>query len=243
MAKRALSRMDAQHAPAYGRALVRNDIATSEQKLGNFEEATRHFEEVARTLREVLGDEHPEVAGAMQNLASCLAEHGLSREAADVFVSALELYERTLGGGHPMTLNCASNAAHALQDSGDLAQAEALHRRVANGLAAALGETHPFVPLARAYLAENLALQGRLPEATSTIRLAADEEERLEGSWMALELAGIEAAIAGYGAPSADVERTLESSYQELQGRLGPYVRTVQQAHHRLERYRSRWPR
>lgn len=165
-------------AQAYELAVVANEVALAEQKLGRTAAAIDRFRAVASELERLLGREHPEVADALNNLAIALSEDGRLEEAATVFEVALDRYERLLGDRHPMTLNCASSAATALQRSGDLGRAEALHRRVAVGLEATLGADHPFVPLARAYLAENLALQGRLDEATAAIGPAAATQPR-----------------------------------------------------------------
>ena len=241
LARHALERLEAESAvPAYERATTINQVAVLEESTGNYEAATESFTAVHRTLADLLG-EHPDVAGALSNVGTSIAASGRFAAAAEVLLEAVALYDRVLDPEHPMTLNCVSSAAHAVQWSGNLSAAESLHRRVADGLEIALGAEHIFIPMARAFLAENLALQDRLDEAEKVLRASGRDRKRLEGSWMLLSYASIQAFVAGLGAESEATTAELERTYRELVESFGPNVRSAADARRRLELYKDRW--
>lgn len=239
VAQRALDRLERSRAPAYELALAENNLALAEEGLGRTGAAIERLRSVASSLERVLGPEHPEVAGALHNVGNALAEDRRFGEAEDVFEVALERYERLLGAEHPMTLNCASSAAYALQESGELERAEVLHRRVASGLESALGGDHRFVPLAWAYVAENLALQGRAEEALRALERAAPAASGDE-DWISLVAASISAFVTGQEGASPALEEELERTRRLLEERFGPHSRHARAAADRLARYRSR---
>jgi tetratricopeptide (TPR) repeat protein len=239
LAERALERLELSRAAAYELALAANDLALAEQSVGRFVAASARLRVVASDLEGILGGEHPEVAGALSNLASALVLEGRPSEANAIFEVALDRYERVLGAEHPMVLNCASSAAYALQESGALERAEVLHRRVARGLESGLGGEHPFVPVAQGFLAENLALQGRIDEAVEALSETRPPAATPDADWTSLVSASIVAFVTGLESPSSEALHELERTRRLLEERLGPHSPSARAAGSRLERYRA----
>jgi serine/threonine-protein kinase len=223
------------------RAEALNELAIVEERTGAFGPATLHYGQVVDRLRAALG-EHPEVAGALNNLGTVLATQGRFAEAATRFREALALYESTLGAGDFMTLNCAANLAHALLWGGQAAAAEPLYRRVAEAFASRLERSHPFIPFSRALVAESLAMQGRSQAAREALDQAVSAAAVLEDSgWMEPAFHSIRGAILGGEAPSPTAATLLESSLTALREQRGPWFQATLDAERRWERYRRRW--
>ncbi len=56
-----------------------------------------------------LGDEHPNVATNLNNLANLYYSQGRYREAEPLYLQTLELRKRTLGSNHPQTIAIREN--------------------------------------------------------------------------------------------------------------------------------------
>ncbi|TFH39353.1 MAG: tetratricopeptide repeat protein [ANME-2 cluster archaeon] len=82
----------------------------------------------------VLGKEHPDTLGSVNNLAGLLYSKGDYEGAEPLFRRALEASERVLGKDHPDTLTSVNNLAALLDSKGDYKGAEPLYRRALEGL-------------------------------------------------------------------------------------------------------------
>jgi tetratricopeptide (TPR) repeat protein len=101
--------------------------------LGNLDEAMTLCEEVELIIRQelaasdrVLGPEHPDNLGILNNLATMLANKGDYASAESLFRRVLEARERVLGHEHPNTLESINNLAELLEKRGDCLSAELL---------------------------------------------------------------------------------------------------------------------
>ena len=84
-------------------------------RIGRWSEAYKmrmfHF----RKIEKVLGKEHPDTLGSMNNLASVLSSQGKYKEAEEIHGQALALRETVLGKEHPDTLGSMNNLALVLK--------------------------------------------------------------------------------------------------------------------------------
>ena len=77
-----------------------NKHGTAAYQAGNLYEATRSFERAVRVLEEALGENHPDVATALNNLALLHYTQGNYAAAEPLYRRALEVDERVLGADH-----------------------------------------------------------------------------------------------------------------------------------------------
>ena len=65
---------------------------------------------------QVLGPEHPDTLGALNNLALLYADQGKDEQAEPLYQRALTTYERVLGAEHPETKRVRNNYAILLEE-------------------------------------------------------------------------------------------------------------------------------
>ena len=70
---------------------------------GNLEEAVPLLKQALEISKKALGEEHPDVAMDMSNLAGVLLRQGHTEEAARMGKQALAINEKALGPDHPYT--------------------------------------------------------------------------------------------------------------------------------------------
>jgi tetratricopeptide (TPR) repeat protein len=61
--------------------------------------------------KRLLGDNHPDVATSLNNLAGLYESQGRYDEAETILHRALEIYQQVLGDNHPNTLTVCENLA------------------------------------------------------------------------------------------------------------------------------------
>lgn len=96
------------------------------------------FEESVR----ILGDDHPDTLGALNNLASTLGDQGKLPEAAAIQTEVLEKRRHILGDNHPDTLSAMSNLAAMLGYQGKLPEAAAMFQEMSEKRRHILGDDH-----------------------------------------------------------------------------------------------------
>jgi tetratricopeptide (TPR) repeat protein len=125
----------------------------------------RLLEQALAIQLEVLGEDHPDVAQTLTNLATVHLERGATAEALVLLERALALAEKILGGEHMnvgiILIDTATANARMKRYEVGLAQA----RRAGAIFAASLGAEHPYVALALASEGKVLATAGRTAEA------------------------------------------------------------------------------
>ncbi len=62
--------------------------------------------------KRLLGEEHPDVASSLNNLAGLYKSQGKYTEAEPLYQQALELCEQVLGSNHPNTVTIRNNLAY-----------------------------------------------------------------------------------------------------------------------------------
>lgn len=101
------------------------------QESGKSEQAECHFREAHEVWEEALGPDHPDVAVALNNIASSLGSgRHAAAEVADLNRRALEIKELHLPPDHPdLAVQLSNYARVLLQQDGDLGQVRQLRHR------------------------------------------------------------------------------------------------------------------
>ncbi|MCP4345555.1 MAG: tetratricopeptide repeat protein, partial [Desulfobacterales bacterium] len=95
-------------------------------------------------LREkVLGKEHPDTLGSINNLATLYESQGRYGEAEPLYKEALQLREKILGKEHPDTLGSINNLAALYESQGRYGEAEPLYKEALQLSEKVLGKEHP----------------------------------------------------------------------------------------------------
>ena len=121
--------------------------------------------EVLKVRCGVLGEEHPDTASSMNNLAIALQEQGKWQEAEEMHREVLEITRRDLGQEHRKTLASMNNLAIVLQEQGNWQEAEEMHREVLEIKRRDLGQEHRKTLASMNNLAIVLQEQGNWQEA------------------------------------------------------------------------------
>ncbi|MBX7080211.1 MAG: serine/threonine-protein kinase [Nannocystaceae bacterium] len=100
----------------------------------------------------LLGDEHPDVAYTLTNLANAHHAAGDYAGARALNLHALALLEATLGPDHPEVARACENLASALYDLGDYTQAGVVQRRALSIWEATVDEDNPALAFSRSNL-------------------------------------------------------------------------------------------
>ena len=85
----------------------------------------KHF----KWRQRLLGDEHPDVARSLNNLALLYKSQGRNTEAEPLYRQALEMFQRLLGDEHPDVAQSLNNLALLYQSQGRYTEAEPLYRQ------------------------------------------------------------------------------------------------------------------
>jgi CHAT domain-containing protein/tetratricopeptide (TPR) repeat protein len=143
---------------------------------GKYNEAIPLAERVAAAAR--YGENAPEFATILNNLALLLKETNRLSEAEPLMRRALAMDEKNFGPDHPNVAIRLNNLARLLQDTNRFSEAEPLFRRALAIWDKSLGPDHPYAATALNDLAELLRATNRLSEAEPLYRraLAIDEK-------------------------------------------------------------------
>ena len=68
---------------------------------GKLDEAKPYMEQALAIRKKVLGEEHPNVAESLNNLAQLLNAQGKPREALEIMKQVLETRKKVFGADHP----------------------------------------------------------------------------------------------------------------------------------------------
>ncbi len=154
-----------------------NERSLSFSQAGKYSEAIRLAKQFIAGIKARYGDDAPEYAVSLNNLAQLLQETNRLAEAEPLMRAALAIDERHLGASHAATAVDLSNLARLLARMNCLNEAELLYRRALRIAEATLGANHPTVSLIINNLAMLLRDTNRGSEAEPLIRraLAIDE--------------------------------------------------------------------
>ena len=158
-----------------------SQVALFHHDAGRYEAAEPLYRRALEGCERVLGKEHPDTLGSVNNLAALLCSKGDYAGAEPLYRRALGARERVLGKEHPDTLLSVNNLALLLDSKGDYAGAEPLDRRALEGYERVLGKEHPDTLLTVNNLAELVRSKGDYAGAEPLYRRALEGFERVLG--------------------------------------------------------------
>lgn len=132
---------------------------------GSYTQAQLYFEQCLSVIPKRLGEEHPDVAQSMNNLASLYRFQGRYKEAELLFGQALALNRCLFGETHPDVATNLNNLAGLYESQGRYSEAELLYVKTLALRQHLLGKEHPDVAGSLNNLAALYELQGRYNEA------------------------------------------------------------------------------
>jgi hypothetical protein len=134
---------------------------------GKYEEAEAINRQTLARREKVLGPEHPDTLGSMNNLAGVLNSQGKHKEAEVMHRQTLAGMEKVLGHEHPSTLTSVYCLAHLLTRCRRYNESLALYERACAGYQAVLGKDHPTTHACHQHYADALASHEQHPLAVS----------------------------------------------------------------------------
>ncbi len=145
--------------------------------------AAQAYEEKALTIyRAVLGDEHPDTAMILNNLAVTYEDRGRLKDAATLHQQALAIRRSTFGENHPQTAASQNNLALVYHHLGKLDDAASLYRQALVIRCQVLGDEHPDVATSMTNLAGVYHDQRKFDEAVSLYQQALPLRRKALGS-------------------------------------------------------------
>jgi len=132
---------------------------------GLYKEAIPYCEQCLKVAEQRLGENHPDVATSLNNLAELYRTQGKYAEAEPLFTRSLAIWESQLGENHPHVALSLNNLAGLYRSQGKYAEAESLFTRSLSIRESQLGENHRSVASSLNNLAELYQSQGKYAEA------------------------------------------------------------------------------
>jgi tetratricopeptide (TPR) repeat protein len=132
---------------------------------GNYELAEPPYLQALERLKKVLGNDHPDVAQSLNNLAALYHHQGRYEDAEPLYLQALELWKKVLGNDHPDVAQSLNNLALLYTNQGRYKEAEPLYLQALELRKKVLGSDHPDVAQSLNNLALLYTNQGRYEEA------------------------------------------------------------------------------
>nr|WP_235116116.1 tetratricopeptide repeat protein [Desmonostoc muscorum] len=132
---------------------------------GLYNQALPWYEQCLEVTKKRLGEEHPDVALSLNNLALLYHSQGRYSEAEPLYIQALALTRKLLGEEHPDVAQSLNNLAALYYSQGRYSEAEPLLIQALALTRKLLGEEHPHVAQSLNNLAVLYCSQGRYSEA------------------------------------------------------------------------------
>ncbi|NES21187.1 MAG: CHAT domain-containing protein [Symploca sp. SIO3E6] len=148
---------------------------------GKYSEAIPLAEKALAIRQRILGQEHPDVATSLNNLAALYESQGRYEEAEPLYRQALEMRRRILEPEHPDVATSLNNLAALYESQGRYEEAEPLYRQALQMYQRILGQEHPHVATSLNNLAGLYRSQGRYEEAEPLFRQALEMWKRTLG--------------------------------------------------------------
>ena len=123
------------------------------------------YERSLRIFEKVLGEDHPNVASSLNNLAELYRTQGQYEQAEPIYQRSLAIKENTLGKDHPSVATSLNNLAELYRTQGKYEQAEPIYQRSLAIKENTLGKDHPSVATSLNNLALLYKAQGKYEQA------------------------------------------------------------------------------
>jgi len=138
---------------------------------------TRLTDQRMAVRRKLFGENHPEIANALNNLASTLQHLDRYDEAEAYFREALGIFRKAHGNGHPDVGTALANLGVLLNARGQYVEAEPVLREAVELRERLLGPENPSHAYSLLALTESVLRQGRAAEAEQLARRALEVRE------------------------------------------------------------------
>ncbi|MEH2069441.1 MAG: tetratricopeptide repeat protein [Nostoc sp.] len=132
---------------------------------GLYDKAAPWFKRCLEIIKKRLGEEHPDVAQSLNNLAQLYESQGRYSQAEPLLIQALALRRQLLGEEHPDVAQSLNNLAALYYSQGRYSEAEPLYIQALALRRQLLGEEHPDVAKSLNNLALLYNSQGRYSQA------------------------------------------------------------------------------
>lgn len=166
--------------PAESEILI--TFGTYNRERGLYHEAEKLFLRALEVCERILGPEHLDTAGRLNDLAYVYRAQGKLTKAKPLYERAFKICERNLGLNHPDTATIISNLAVLYQVQGKRTEAEPLYKRALEIRERSLGSDHLDTTTSLNNLASLYQVQGKLIEAEPLFERALEIRERILGS-------------------------------------------------------------
>ncbi len=153
-------------------ARLLNEAGNYKFELAQYVESEQLYKRALAIREKSLGEEHPDVATSLNNLAGLYRAQGKYAEAEHMYSHALAIREKSLGKGHPDVATSLNNLAELYITQGKYAEAEPLYRRALEIYEKVVGTDHPLAATLFNNLAELYKAQGKYAEAEPLYRRA-----------------------------------------------------------------------
>ena len=151
------------------------------ESLGQYASAEASHRKASSLRKEVLGLEHPDTLGSINDSASVLYSQGKYEDAEAMNRQTLARQEKVLGLKHPDTLESMNNLASVLYSQGKYEDAEAINRQTLARQEKVLGPEHPNTLASINNLASVLYSQGKYEDAEAMNRQTLARAEKVLG--------------------------------------------------------------
>jgi serine/threonine protein kinase/Tfp pilus assembly protein PilF len=162
-------------------ASVRSTIGSTYMALGLFADAEAQLRRALLMRQSVLGENHPDVASSLDDLAGLMLEKGDYSAAEPLYRSALAMNRRLLGERNATVALNLANIALLLQKQARYAEAESLSRESLSMRRDILGENSADFATSLSNLATLLQAEGKYAEAEPLQRTALSTRRALLG--------------------------------------------------------------
>jgi tetratricopeptide (TPR) repeat protein len=214
---------------------------------GNYSFAEPLYRGCLEVAQQRLGEDHPDVAMSLNNLAVLYYSQGKYEEAEPLLHSALEMYKRLLGENHQDVASSLNNLAQLYSSQGKYEEAKPLLHSALEMYKCLLGEDHPDVAMSLNNLAQLYYSQGKYEEAEPLYHLTLEKRTCVLGKDhpdVAMSLNNLAVFYYSQG-KYEEVEPLLRSALEMLKRMLGedhPNVATSLNNLARLYQNQGRYP-
>jgi eukaryotic-like serine/threonine-protein kinase len=208
---------------------LRDTLGEIYHEIGEYAKSESMFRKALAMRKELLGNEHPDVATSLGNLAMALLAQGELTNAETLCREALTMRKRLRGKDHQDVALSLNNLAAVLRYQNRLEESEALQREALAIEKKSFGTEHPKVATSLNNLAVELHCEGKLAEAEAMHREALAMQRKLLGTRhpdMAASLNNLATVLRAQGklAEAEAMSRESLAMLKELLGSEHPHV-------------------
>jgi len=139
---------------------------------GKYKAAIDGFTTALAIRRRILGDNHPKVAGSLNNLGIALAREGRYGEARSAYTEAIAIQSKAFGDNHPLLAETLLSLGDISVKQGEFASARTYLNRAFDIIRTHHGDDHPEMATPLMTLGELALAEGRPDQAISLLKRA-----------------------------------------------------------------------